>query len=860
MSDSNRSTFKRSSNLYFRAVVVVFCVWSMVLHGSSAMAYRDRAQRHVAMAALDLLRGSPELALRYAEVCSGSFSNMLVSGAGGEAQDLLPGADHGVIAGSDRYTRHFRGVGPDQSVGLAWNACHRWLWVLDGSFALSPGSTHFPGAAAWAQDGAGSWRHPDLNLLNLRGAVEAYGYTDSSRAQAYYRLGHVMHVITDMAQPDHARGLFHPCSMMEIPEQLGVILSFMRMAGISVVDQAWFSAAVPGLRQSQSQIGYEAFVERILDPIRSSRPSVVGSAPDRRKNLKAHLDAMVVTAMGAVEDGPEPFGMPLGCDIWPRDTENRKRMLQFLEDSHAAGTLGPVAQYCLFPVIKIGDPAECAEYEVLALSLLRRASELNAGLLQYFADNARPPPYVRTVVIRDESGRTRYAAEWEDIHTSVSGQHCRAGTEGGPRYEYVCVSGRRFRTVVSRPLRTGATHSIRVCFGAPGLTTRENMAGGRIDVHLGPQAIDGAWNAVSLDWTGEFTVEASAAETELRRELRIEAALPDYSAGSISLTLDSDPSVPARRMGHVPFPWEGYRPGADQCHTVRLASASGSASNLAVVVKDGARTLQEDAVADQLQSRVRVCRDGVRACYSRISRIEREVKRQKRERSRIDSLFADILRSRSEIDQMAVQMSWLVYGAEIVTRRRQSSARDVGRADLRVDLILFHYNVSDADRDMRGLIRASRSNLRGVKRSMDGVLVAKRDLIAARMLYRARNEEHLLLVAGLNDLGKELASISTAAAGMGRTGDSPDGDVGQLGKMSEQLLAMRQALRDARNKDNLLGSHLGTAPGSVVSKAMQDADEAEYMASLAEGYGFRAEQHALSFDICEDEELNGMAR
>ena len=79
---------------------------------------------------------------------------------------------------------------------------------LDGVFRW-----HYPSALEWARNGAGS-----KDLRNWEGAIEAYNYTASSRVEAYWRLGHVVHLLADMAEPDHASNVPHAASGFYYPK------------------------------------------------------------------------------------------------------------------------------------------------------------------------------------------------------------------------------------------------------------------------------------------------------------------------------------------------------------------------------------------------------------------------------------------------------------------------------------------------------------------------------------------------------------------------------------------------------------------------------------------------------------------
>jgi hypothetical protein len=102
----------------------------------------------------------------------------------------------------DRALHHF--FDPDTRDGLAANSWVEAYYQYGGTKA-GDRSARYLSALQWAWDGMRDGRH-------WRGAIEAYDYTDGSKKRAYVALGHVLHLLQDMGQPDHARNRPHPCS------------------------------------------------------------------------------------------------------------------------------------------------------------------------------------------------------------------------------------------------------------------------------------------------------------------------------------------------------------------------------------------------------------------------------------------------------------------------------------------------------------------------------------------------------------------------------------------------------------------------------------------------------------------------
>ncbi len=100
--------------------------------------------------------------------------------------------------------------------------------------------------------------------LDWEGAINAYDYTAASRRQAYTAVAHVLHLMQDMAQPDHARNRPHPGNY-----------AADKIATVSPWAATQFAAG---------KLGYEAFAVHVTWP-----PGVVAR---RFESLKEGFDAV----------------------------------------------------------------------------------------------------------------------------------------------------------------------------------------------------------------------------------------------------------------------------------------------------------------------------------------------------------------------------------------------------------------------------------------------------------------------------------------------------------------------------------------------------------------------------------------
>ena len=139
---------------------------------------------------------------------------------------------------------------------------------------------------------AGPWTGgSEANPFTWGRAIAAYGHGSlKAREEAYYRLGHVVHLLADMSEVDHATNTVHPASgkYLEINEDdlTDRVVQMLVLATRAVTDDTSSSA--------------EAFVDRnsrdlIRKTIRDAMRDLGFSGPVRRTGLE-----------GVAEDGIDP--------------------------------------------------------------------------------------------------------------------------------------------------------------------------------------------------------------------------------------------------------------------------------------------------------------------------------------------------------------------------------------------------------------------------------------------------------------------------------------------------------------------------------------------------------------------------
>lgn len=139
---------------------------------------------------------------------------LLHMGRGAWREDYAP-----PVAGNSRAFRHYYDPDAPRMVkGVAYYS-HYLLWphLEAGSEVSEPSGGFYDGAMRWALDGADTLNNP----FHWQGAIQAFSSgTIAGKQEAYLRLGHVLHLLGDMSEPDHATNTPHPGSGKHLPGEL----------------------------------------------------------------------------------------------------------------------------------------------------------------------------------------------------------------------------------------------------------------------------------------------------------------------------------------------------------------------------------------------------------------------------------------------------------------------------------------------------------------------------------------------------------------------------------------------------------------------------------------------------------------
>jgi hypothetical protein len=504
--------------------------------------------------------------------------------------------------------RHFGG----QDKGLEWKYYFE-LRSTDSVTVTKPkNGVRYMSAKDWGKKGE------DGDKMNFQGAIEAYNhYTDVGQKEAYYRMGHVLHLLQDQAQPDHAKLAAHPSSAKTQAEAYDKFyVCFAEAANIFEIEMVicrvgcGFAAFgyVPCLGLCEAgalvvalttygvckgsidsdQVGFERLVKDHWDF--DDRVGV-------RQKLKIKDEASYDDYFKNVANDSIA-----AISILPSNAQKIPLGL----DSAYAGLLTAgafkikgysVKPYSDVPGIKPNidsdDPKQTEPYLKLADSVIVMGTNRCAGLLQHFYDIVNYPPYVESVIVAqgayglspaDVLAKPQnfiYSAWWKDElvnskfgpKTKISGRTL-VITQGEPISKAKLLSTARIYVVAQvRGKMKQLALELKDCYGASidkctmkDVTSSFSAYDGTsyfadFAVPIVHSGISKACDVLALDFTGE--------DAEAHFSNR------SYSGKE----LDSNPGTVAMAGNVSPYNWTGYGPGADKNHRIRVISADINENN-----------------------------------------------------------------------------------------------------------------------------------------------------------------------------------------------------------------------------------------------------------------------------------------
>jgi hypothetical protein len=551
----------------------LFIIIAVLMTNGNAHSYHYKTHALSAKLAAELVKRLDAAKKRYTEIYDPSLIAQLGVGAWEE--------DNGNFAGNNRAMRHY--YDPDfngKKKGVPYYKHYTWWRTLEkGTDVTKPSGGRYAGALEWARNGAvENWNI--TNPFNWEGAINAYDYTHSSRSEAYYRLGHVLHLLTDMAEPDHVFNMPHAGSSKGLPDTIDEIigqsmadaviedLKSIRVSDGSKDKLAWllFATRIKQMAFKSRRLGYELLVDDSIHPkfvseffkgkdeihlIESKTtwdtlPPIQGKHLPELNKFDDFFNSLARWSKLAVSNKnkyPIPLGLVELSTYFPH-----KEMLY------------PREPIYLIPAIDMSVDTEKQKYYALAWELLEKATEYNANLLMHFYDIVNPPPYVKEVTV-SQDGKVKYQAYWEDEYGQPEGNL----NANDPHSNYNIVKKRELKNMANRGLMHEKKATIKIKFG-PEVGVPENIDKNSVKVTIGGKSIPGSIKSDEEPniWQGTFPVpKLKEDEDEKTLQISISASDADmhWTVGPIpGSTLDSDPYSPAKVYYRGPgkFQWMNH--------------------------------------------------------------------------------------------------------------------------------------------------------------------------------------------------------------------------------------------------------------------------------------------------------------
>lgn len=526
-----------------------------------------------------------------------------------------------------------------------------WPLLDKNEKTARPSGLRYDGAERWALDGGGA----EANPFTWERAIAAYGQGSlKAREEAYFRLGHVIHLLADMSEVDHATNTVHPASgqYLKINEEdlTDRVVKMLVLATRAMTDDTSSSAEAFVDRNCRELIrktigdalrdlgfsgpvrrtGLEGIAEDSIDPesVRDFFPLPESNGlEDALTNLRPPSPSAdelpgcrdfpaFFNELAAYAKKERPAGMKLavGCaDIVPvLQTAMTAGYLAtaalFGPDSQGAQTVGQAwaavsNKYLSSPIYAIPtidelDPGSYEPFLRYRDAMFFITIPYLAGLMMHFQDIVREPPFVMDVTVEQPTGRKYWASLGNGEKDLVDARTFRTVEPFGeistpdtyiPK-SYKAITGRTQAGGTVGALQAGKTAVITIVFGpeldVSGEKITTDIDPGSVKVRIDGQAVPGRMKD-RHSWTGAFTPELAAGQTEKIFKIEIEArdlgkhVLP-MSADGQGYWLDADPKTVAHVQATPPsfdsddshtrppaYEWKFYDQGPQRDHVDR---------------------------------------------------------------------------------------------------------------------------------------------------------------------------------------------------------------------------------------------------------------------------------------------------
>lgn len=584
-----------------RIISVILLVIASSLVFREAGAWLDKTHVLIVLEAVDLLKRADQQKARpeYEEIYDPQMLRKMLSGASDE--DWVP-----EVRRNERSFRHyFDPDSPKEKKGVKFYFYYfLWGYAL-GAIVSYPRTGIYEGTLEWA-------KHLTTgNLHNWPGAISAYDYTREAKEEAYYRLGHVGHLLGDMSDADHATIAPHAGSSFTLPDDLEQMLGptisaridqlevspVTKLALRMAVNLTYIKLKHKYLGANYKNTSFERLIEDYVDlglvkeyftqeeidqrvkPTHVQNPPRPPISGEKIQKL-SRLDDYFITMARNSKTALQKFGEPPPLAL--RDLrEEVKKYTEDLQDRTWGATpviLLPEPIHAI-PTIDTNNKEEEYRYLRFAWPLVKESVEFDAGLFETFYDIVNHPPYVRRLEMRQEGQKGgRYQREWADEIAKKSTELKYLGSDGKSKIwkiEYQIVESRRLEpeNASGTPFVPEEPASIKITFGPAPEPGKRRVDPNSVLVTVGGEIVPGRM-VDEITWSGDyFPKELPEGESEKVVQLEISAKdlhphFPRQGLSDFGYELDAKPQTPAKAHYEPPYDWKDYEPGPDKNHSI----------------------------------------------------------------------------------------------------------------------------------------------------------------------------------------------------------------------------------------------------------------------------------------------------
>eukprot|EP01105_Mastigella_eilhardi_P022739 TRINITY_DN5651_c0_g1_i1.p1 TRINITY_DN5651_c0_g1~~TRINITY_DN5651_c0_g1_i1.p1 ORF type:complete len:584 (-),score=110.26 TRINITY_DN5651_c0_g1_i1:63-1814(-) len=571
-----------------RLCCVLFAAAVAVAHCYTSQTHRDVARLALRLALNDQQQLSDEM---------GMYENEIVLGAREEDCATIGTIDcpysfdlsGGALCGNNRYLNHFynpwtgTGFTSERLLGTSELSCMSALqWARNDDFKSTLSSNTEPGTG-----------------LTWTGALKSYGYTFQEKRAAYRRLGHVEHIITDLAQPEHTHLEPHAGHQgfenwvqdnWNTSLQDSFTLNSLRVVPVSddleqhlrtIAFESYNLSSFYGgkLQESERDSFRQDNTELQLAFRVTYDNGIFGFGDDwELRNYRSVSSMSSAIAYLTVHDYEREY-MPVDIgrdDFW---------------ELRAEGSGAPEGFFYVEEIVQAvprrfktndntGNRRSLAY--LFASSLLPPAIQYSAGLYEFYWAIVNPPPFVRTVRLMQDSGYCVLDETWDDVLDTrdVSPRGTRDDHDESGIFVLNTVARRELNRRCASPLDPSKGNlTVTIVFDGSSVsevTINVTLVGVPLDTRHG---ISTSWNDNARTWTASVPAfllsslppPSTLSMSRCTRMLGISARDDDMHymrRVPVGDELDSDPSTPATLAPDLKAPYEWnpstYTPGVDE--------------------------------------------------------------------------------------------------------------------------------------------------------------------------------------------------------------------------------------------------------------------------------------------------------